>query len=129
MKINRIENLTTAVERLNEAKVAFSGDRENTLYRDALIQRFEFSLELAWKTLKEVLADLLFSEKELSSPRSVIAKAYQENLIDNEDIWIDMLTERNNMAHRYSEDEAAIVADKIVMKFCKVLQKLVKELK
>ncbi len=79
--------------------------------------------------MKEVLLEMFFAEKELASPRSVIAKAYSENLIDDEGIWIELLTERNSMAHRYSEAEVVEVAKKITLKFCKTLQKLVGDLK
>ncbi len=129
MKENKLDNFKNAVKRLNEAKMAFSSESDNTLYRDALIQRFEFSLELAWKTIREILIDAFFSEKELNSPRNVIAKAYQENYIDDEIIWLDMLKERNNIAHIYSEEDAILVANKINEKFCKVLTKLAKSLK
>ncbi len=121
MKENKLENLKHAVKRLNEAKTAFASDLDNALYRDALIQRFEFTLELAWKTLREGLIDEFFSEKDLNLPRNVIAKAYQENYINDERIWIEMLKERNNIAHIYSEEDATTTANKIMLKFCKVL--------
>ncbi|MFI3167579.1 MAG: HI0074 family nucleotidyltransferase substrate-binding subunit [Bacillota bacterium] len=129
MKENKLENFINAVKRLNEARTAFGGEPDNTLYRDALIQRFEFTLELAWKTIREELIEAFFSEKELNSPRNVISKAYQENYIDDEKIWLDMLKERNNIAHIYSEEDAIAVADKIKTKFCKVLTKLSKSIK
>lgn len=78
-------------------------DRSNI---DATIQRFEFTFELFWKFLKE-----FFFQKglELNYPTDIIKEAFSTNLIDDEDIWIQMLKDRNMSSHTY--DEA--LADKI----------------
>lgn len=66
---------------------------KNDYMQDAAIQRFEFVIELFWKVLKKVLA---YEKVDATTPRDVISKAYQFKLIDNEDIWLKMLTDRNN---------------------------------
>ena len=53
----KVENFCLAAQRLNEANKAFRSEPENELYRDALIQRFEFTFELGWKSMKEYLED------------------------------------------------------------------------
>jgi nucleotidyltransferase substrate binding protein (TIGR01987 family) len=66
--------------------------------RDAAIQRFEFTIELFWKILKKVL----FHEKiESTTPRDTLSKAYQYKLIDDEEVWLAMLDDRNNASHAY----------------------------
>ena len=75
-------------------------DRSNI---DACIQRFEFSIELFWKFLKRILED---RGLELIYPKDVIRAAYQGKLIDQEDIWLDMLKDRNMASHTYDEELA-----------------------
>ncbi len=129
MKENKLINLTNAVKRLNEARVAYSNEPTNDYIRDSIIQRFEFSIELAWKTLREIMLDMYYLDRDINSPRSVIAKAYQEGFIDNESIWLQMLGERNNMAHVYNADIAIEIAKNISLVYAKELSNLVKKLK
>ncbi len=74
------------------------------LERDGAIQRFEYCFDLSWKTLKR------FLEKrgliELNSPRSVFAAAFAEHIIDNEQIWSDILLKRNASVHTYNQELA-----------------------
>jgi nucleotidyltransferase substrate binding protein (TIGR01987 family) len=68
--------------------------------KEGLIQRFEYTLELAWKTLK----DLLESERIIvKSPAETIKHAFRMGIIDNGELWIQMLDDRNLMAHTYDE--------------------------
>lgn len=52
---NKYDNFSNAVNRLNEANIAYRRNPENDIYQDALIKRFEFTFELAWKTLRSRL--------------------------------------------------------------------------
>ena len=72
-------------------------DRANI---DATIQRFEFTFELAWKFLKDYFLE---QGIELNYPKEVIREVFSVNLIDNEDIWIKMLKDRNMTSHTYNE--------------------------
>ncbi len=74
--------------------------------RDAAIQRFEYSFELAWKSLKEILKTEGFTNEELSSPRKVLKNGFIAGFVKNEAIWIEMLQERNLTSHTYNEQLA-----------------------
>ena len=78
--------------------------------RDAAIQRFEFTIELFWKMLKKIL---LHEKIESTTPRDTLSKAYQYKLINDEEIWLNMLDDRNNTSHAYKEAEAKIIFDHI----------------
>lgn len=69
-----------------------------------LIQCFEYTFELAWKTMKDYLEQEGFDVK---SPRSTIQTAFQIQLITDGHTWIDALEKRNLMAHTYDEEKAA----------------------
>ena len=71
------------------------------LEKEGLIKRFEFTLELAWKTIKDKMEyDGMVFDK--SAPRYVFKLAYQHKYIDNIDIWLKMLGDRNLMSHTYN---------------------------
>lgn len=77
-----------------------------------LIQCFEYTFELAWKTMKDYLEYKGFTVK---SPRSTIKTAYRIQLINDGHIWIDALEKRNLMAHTY-EEEKALEAETLIRK-------------
>lgn len=82
----------------------------NDLEKQGIIQSFEFTFELAWKTLK----DYLESQKVMAQfPRDVIKYAFQYQIISDGDLWMDMLDKRNTMAHTYDEAKANQVLEQI----------------
>ena len=119
---NKITNFFNALKRLNEANIEYKKSSKNDIYRDALIKRFEFTFELAWKCLKEYLEFNGVPVRD--TPRDIIKTAYQRYLINNEQIWLEMITARNTTAHIYKEEQAIAVADNISLKFCKELATL-----
>ena len=71
-----------------------------------VIQSFEFTFELSWKTLKDYLA---VQGIELQFPREVIKTSFQNNLITDGQLWLEMLEKRNELSHTYDDahkDEA-----------------------
>lgn len=91
-----ITPLLRAKKVLNEALQA----PKNDLSRDASIQRFEFTFELAWKTLKRVLRVKGISA---NSPRDVFRDAARVGLIQDPSKWYVFLENRNRTAHVYNE--------------------------
>ena len=83
----------------------------NRLETEGVIQRFEYSFELAWKVMKDFLEDsgILFPTV---TPKAVIKEAFAAKLIDNGQVWIDMLHHRNLLSHTYnfSNFEEAVTA-------------------
>lgn len=121
----KVENFCLAAQRLWEANQAYQADPENELYRDALIQRFEFTFELAWKSMKEYLTDQGLSI-EMTFPKQVLKEAYRYRMIDQEKIWCDMLSSRNQTSHIYDEYTAEKIANAISGSYVSVLLDLKK---
>lgn len=90
------------------------------LEEQGLIQGFEYTFELAWKTLKDYLEARQVAAK---FPREVIKQAFQYDLIENGDVWIDMLEKRNLMAHAYDEATAQTAYELIRNQYFEQLQK------
>ena len=75
----------------------------NKLEAAGLVQSFEFTFELAWKTLKDYLNDQAFI---VQSPRETIKQAFQSNYLQDGHIWMQMLEQRNLLTHTYNEEQA-----------------------
>lgn len=101
--------LGKAIDRLQEV-INHPQLNEIEYLRDAAIQRFEFTIELFWKVLKKVLS---YEKIDATTPRDVLSKSYQYKLIDDENIWLRMLDDRNNTSHAYKEEEAKIIFEHI----------------
>ena len=78
--------------------------------RDAAIQRFEFSFELAWKAI-QAMARL--EGQDCASPRMAFSTAWRNGWIADEAAWLDMLDARNKTTHTYREAIAKEVFDSL----------------
>lgn len=90
-----------------------------------LIQCFEYTFELAWKTMKDYLQQEGF---EVKSPRETIQTAFQIQLINDGHVWIDALNKRNLMAHTYDEGVAKEAEQLIKEKYYQAIRELLSEL-
>ncbi|MBI5730790.1 MAG: nucleotidyltransferase substrate binding protein [Ignavibacteriales bacterium] len=85
---------------------------DDELKQAGCIQYFEFCFELAWKTVKA-----FFEYKgmiDCNSPRDCMKLAFKSNLINNENIWIEMLEKRNITTHTYNFETALSISRLLV---------------
>lgn len=66
----------------------------------ALIQVFEFTFELAWKTLKDYLDQSGYNHH---SPKNVLRQAFKSEYITDGEVWMEALRIRNMTAHAYDQ--------------------------
>ena len=121
--MKKITNYLRAVSQLETAITAYQSDVNDTLYRDGLIQRFEFTTELSWKSLKEYLEDQGVSIS-MASPKAILKEAYASGIVDDETIWNEILRARNLTSHIYDEKTAAAIADQVSNEFITAFRKL-----
>ncbi|OGC06554.1 hypothetical protein A2526_02275 [candidate division WOR-1 bacterium RIFOXYD2_FULL_36_8] len=76
--------------------------------RDATIKRFEFTYELLWKMFKRIAT---VEKLEAFSPKSSFQAAFQLGLIENEQLFLDIIDARNKTSHVYSELNANEIYD------------------
>ena len=83
----------------------------NQLEKEGVIQRFEFSFELAWKTLKDFMEQDGFVFATIT-PRQVLKDAFVAKILSDGQVWIDMLDHRNLLSHTYdlAKSAEAIIA-------------------
>ena len=115
--------VTRLQKALNALKNGYK-DLPSELERDGLIQRFEYTLELCWKTSKKVL---LSHGVEVDTPKNVIRELGQLNWISNPERWIDYIDKRNE-THWLYDDLKAESCFKIIKKFIKDADDLILKL-
>lgn len=125
-KLNIYQN---ALARLHES-IEESKTSESLTVRDGVIQRFEFTSELAWKTVREYL--LTHEVSDINTPKNVMKAAFAADIITDEEGWLTILRDRNSTAHIYDEEDAAAVYERITLShivlFDELLEKLLEKL-
>lgn len=121
----RLENFTKALAQL---ETACEQDSYSDLERAGLVQMFEFSFELAWKTFKDLLFSEGFDEK---TPRSVIRRSFEVEYLTEEDAeaFLDALKQRNLLSHTYEEEIAEAALKLIKQTYFPVLKRAYNALK
>lgn len=94
-----IQEFKKAVVRLDEA----IQQPKNDFLRDSVIQRFEFCVELAWKTTKKIMGS------NTAAPKDIVREMAQSDYIENVDIWLKSIEMKNLSSHTYKEDLAEAV--------------------
>ncbi|MCT4593805.1 MAG: nucleotidyltransferase substrate binding protein [Anaeromicrobium sp.] len=112
----RFENFNRAYKQLHAAIIDFN--KLSILEKEGLIQRFEYTFELAWKTLKDYLES---QEVEVKFPREVIKAAFHYGLIEDGEVWMDMLEKINLLAHTYDEERFNFAITKIKEEYYKAI--------
>jgi len=97
--VQRFSNYKKALQQLSKFKE--KGDL-NELEAQGLIQAFEYTHELAWNTLKDFLENR--GNKEIYGSKDTSRQAFKLGIIENGEIWMDMIQSRNLTSHTYNEE-------------------------
>jgi len=111
-----VQELTKALESLRIALESPYSD----IVRDASIQRFEFCIELSWRTLKKKMGSSSVA------PKAVLREAAAQGLVANLDIWFDFIEARNLTSLIYNEDVAKRVFETVKHFYPEALKLLTK---
>jgi nucleotidyltransferase substrate binding protein (TIGR01987 family) len=85
------------------------------LIKEGLIQRFEYTHELAWNVMKDYA--LFQGNSTIGGSRDATREAYKLQIIENADVWMDMIQSRNKTYHTYNEEIANEIYDKIIHEY------------
>jgi len=118
----RSSNFRRALARLVEA-VDLSVQRPlSDLERQGLIQAFEFTHELSWKTLKDFLASR--GVEELYGSRDTTREAFAQGLARDGEAWMEMIRHRNLSTHTYDEGTVQEIVTAVVSRYLHAFQEL-----
>ena len=89
------------------------------LEREGLIQRFEYTYELAWKVMQDYLIYKGYTFT--SGPNGTLQMAFEDGLIAHHDSWRRMGIARNATSHVYNEEETLEIAKSILTEYGSLL--------
>lgn len=115
----RFQNYEKAFNRLSRAIEIVRITPDDDLLQSGLVQTYEYTFELAWKTLKDYLEMEGFL---LQSPRETIRQGFQSGYITNAEDWLQALADRNLTVHIYDDEIIARVLKDIYERYFFILQ-------
>jgi nucleotidyltransferase substrate binding protein (TIGR01987 family) len=95
------------------------------LEQDGLLQRFEYTFELAWKVMQDYLTETGY--KGLRGPRNVIKQMGHDDLL-NPFVWEEMMAARNQLSHIYDNERSRTLFDSIINNFIPAMQEFEKKM-
>jgi len=107
----RFSNYRKALRQLGDAVELASKRPLSDLEKQGMIQAFEFTHELAWKTIKDFYEHQ--GESDIQGSRDATRLAFQRGLLENGEIWMEMIKDRNRSSHTYDEETALALAQAI----------------
>ncbi len=116
------EDFEKALKNLAEAVYTAETDLEI----DGAIKRFELCYELSWKLMKEWLSDMGII---CNSPRICFKYAYENDLIGDENVWLDMINDRNLLVHTYTVEQSREIFIRIRDEYLKAFEHLYNKIK
>lgn len=108
----RLDNYSKALRQLT--KFIEKGEL-NEMEQQGLIQCFEYTYELAWNTIKDVFEEQ--GEIGIIGSRDAFRLAFKRGLIENGEIWMEMIKSRVLTSHTYNEDVAEAIVHSIVTQY------------
>ena len=125
--MKKYENFVAAFENLKD--IYDYSEPYGNVELTGLVGLFEVCFEQSWKAMKEILEANGFSEGRTGSPKQILKTAYSAGMIADEEMWLDALVSRNNVAHAYNKDIALEIVRNTKDTYFKLFETLVKNLK
>jgi nucleotidyltransferase substrate binding protein (TIGR01987 family) len=117
-----IDKLLKAWQKLQQGAQA----AENELERDGVIQRFEFTVELFWKTLKIFLKH---EGIEAKTPKDSLREAFRLGWLEEENVYLDMLDDRNLTSHIYEKGVVEQILQRVRARYVASIGTVLEQLK
>jgi len=111
----RVDALQSAISQLEKGITESSKHPENELMRDGVIQRFEYTMDLAWKLMHRYLKLIQIDESVIRSKNDIFREAARIKIIKSAEAWIGYYAARNETAHDYNTEKAKLVFQKAIL--------------
>lgn len=124
--MRKYENFCKALSNLKELET--KSPPYDTITTAGMVALFEICFDQSWKAMKEILELHGIGEKKIGSPKMIIKQAFATGIIDDETLWLEALTARNDVAHSYNEEIALEIIKASQEKFIAMFEALKEEI-
>lgn len=124
--MKKFENYCAAFENLKE--IYDYEEPYGNIVLTGMVGLYEICFEQAWKAMKEILAWNGIPEGQTGSPRQILKSAYQTGMIKDEELWLEALASRNNVAHAYNHVIAIEIVRQTKEKYYQMFYELKREI-
>ena len=118
----RFSNYKKALLKLTSAVDRYKEEGISDLEIEGMIQRFEYTFELAWNTIKDFYEEQ--GETEIQGSKDAVRLAFKRGLVTEGEVWMKMIQSRTLTSHTYNEDTAHEIAGIIAGTYFIVLSDL-----
>ena len=125
MPNNIVESYETFKKAYLKLKEFVDTDNGSEKDRGAIINAYQYTFELFWKTLQKYMQQLEMLDE--LGPGNVIRTAFQYKIIDNGSIYMSMLKNRNLITHTYKEDVAEEIYTRIKEEYIEELENFIEK--
>ena len=117
--IHRLSNFCKAFSQLEKF---ISAGTLNEMEEQGLIKAFEYTFELGWKTLQDLLQQKGYAN--IVGPRPVIEQSFKDGYIEDGKGWMKMMKSRNLTSHVYNEETSKAIVDGLRSSYFDLLKAL-----
>lgn len=118
----RFSNFNKAFSKLSQAATHARKQKMSELETEGLIQRFEYTYELAWKTLQDYIKEIGIAD--INGPSKVLQEALKLKLITDAEGWNKLKKSRERTSHTYDPEIAEEIKELILDLFFKLFSDL-----
>ncbi|GIV26232.1 MAG: nucleotidyltransferase [Bacteroidia bacterium] len=117
--VQRFSNFKKAFSKLENIVLQIQQKQSESsiedIVKEGVIQRFEYTHELAWNVMKDFLEEK--GKNEIYGSKDATREAFESGLITNGEVWMDMIRSRNQTSHTYNETTADSIFFKIINEY------------
>lgn len=122
LDIRWLQRFANYKKALSQLEKFIAKDDLNELEQQGLIQAFEYTHELAWNVLRDYLR--FQGHFTIYGSKDATREAFNLELIDDGEIWMDMIQDRNRTSHTYNQATADRIIDNIVKRYIVLFKQL-----
>lgn len=120
--MKKFDNFCNALENLQE--IYDYEEPYSNVILTGLVGLYEICFEQSWKAMKESLYACGIGMAATGSPKAIIKEAFSNGMIQEEQLWLDALADRNNVAHAYNREIAGAIVENAKKKYVGMFQEL-----
>lgn len=120
--MKKYDNFCHALENLQE--IYEYEEPYGNVVLTGLVGLYEICFEQSWKAMKESLYAAGIGAAAIGSPRAIIKEAYSNGMIRDERLWLDALSDRNNVVHAYNREIAGGIVENTKKRYVSMFQEL-----